>query len=345
MRAIERASLDFGACNVIIGDNGSGKTSLLEAVHILARGKSFRAHKPSHYIRYGAPYCVVRAYDDTQILALQKFADAKTIIKQNDTNISQSALTQLLPICVIDPSGMELLEMGSESRRAMLDWLLFHVKLDFYPTWQCYQQALKQRNTLLRMRHASAMHNPWAQILGAQGEQLHELRRGVMADWQRYFSQAIQTLLPKYADLISLHYHAGFDTNVPLCDTLMARLPSDTELGYTRMGAHRADVRILCDTRTAVQVLSRGEKKLLIVALRVSALQMMCAHGAMPMVLIDDIHAELDAHAITRLLSILVKLPAQYCITMLERSPLVQIGALWQDVLAYRVAEGKCRLD
>ena len=338
VRNIMHAELQTKAVNVFLGDNGSGKTSLLEAIFLLSRGRSFRHHEPKRYISHSKPNCTVwaRLDDGISTLAIQKSQDATTQIKHNQINLSaQSELTRLMPTIVIDPSGMATLEEGSSARRSLLDWLVFHVKPAFLPTWQNYNRLLKQRNLLIKTKpHAQAEIIAWDVMLCEYALRLHELRAQVFVMWQADFDHVLAELLPTHKQALTLSYQAGFDVSVPLLQTLQARIEQDISLGYTRVGAHRADLMIGYKTNgikeLAINVLSRGEKKLLITALKLSQLITLCrlVPDVSPVVLIDDIDAELDGVAVESLLGALFALPCQLFITSLKDDVLDAITAI-----------------
>lgn len=334
LRNLTSAHLSLADCNIFIGENGSGKTSLLEAVFLLSRGKTFRHHEPKRYISHHQRACTVWAKTHASTLAISKTLDNKnlatTTLKLGGQNIAtQSPLSYALPVLPIDPSGMSLLEEGSQTRRQMLDWLAFHVKPEFYGEWLTYQRLLKQRNLLLKSPNIHERVDEvqaWDYQLVHHANRLHECRLAVFDLWQKQFKNTLASLLPTYQDNIHLSYQAGFDEKVGLLAILHERLHADIELGYTRVGVHRADVvAILKQTSNdgkirvqAVDVLSRGEKKLLITALKLAQLQVICEHGAYPVVLIDDIDAELDHHAINKLLNTTLTLPCQLIMTSLQ---------------------------
>ncbi|MFB6348555.1 DNA replication/repair protein RecF [Moraxella sp. ZJ142] len=347
LRNLEQVAINLAACNLVIGANGSGKTSLLEAVFLLSRGKSFRHHESKRYICHHQTACTVWAttFDgqDLASLAIQKQINAvgksDTLLRYNEqTATSQSVLSLHLPVLLIDPVGMGLLDEGSTSRRQLLDWLAFHMKPEFYQQWLQYQRLLKQRNALLKNpaihRHLGEL-SAWDRQLSDCAVALHHYRYEVFEQWVACFDDMLKKLLPAYQDKLSLQYLAGFDTKDNLLDILNNRLNQDIELGYTRIGAHRADVLVILKQTNsdgqklreqATHVLSRGEKKLLITALRLSQLQLICqamSRGQItlnnpPMVLIDDIDAELDNHAIDVLLDTVLSLPCQSLISSLN---------------------------
>ncbi|WP_201606226.1 DNA replication/repair protein RecF [Psychrobacter immobilis] len=389
LRNLTKISLEPAACNIIIGANGSGKTSLLESIFLLSRGKSFRHHQPKRYIQHHQNNTTVHAkLNDSRTLAIQKQADATTILRLNQTTVyNQSILTEQLPTLLIDPSTMDMLEQGSASRRQLLDWLVFHMKQGFHPQWMAYQRLLKQRNSLLKItRHLTQVQlaelKSWDKGLSNHAALIHHYREQVFTEWQPYFAKSIVQLLPSYAEQLSLSYNAGYDTSVALDVQLNERLEQDLQLGYTRIGNHRADIHVhwrsdesisdqTTDARTAASVnsiqtklptlkeqaanvLSRGEKKLLITALRLSQLPLLLndrersdslnddlSSRATPVVLLDDITAELDDRAIEILLSTLAKLPCQVFMTSLADDILPLVHELWLQPNTFHVKQGK----
>ena len=390
LRNLTQVDLHFAACNVIIGANGSGKTSLLEAIFLLSRGKSFRHHQPKRYIQHHQNTATVHAkLDDSSTLAIQKQADATTVLRLNQTTVyNQSILTEQLPTLLIDPSTMDMLEQGSASRRQLLDWLVFHMKQGFHPQWVAYQRLLKQRNSLLKQtRHLTQVQlaelKSWDKGLSNHAALIHHYRERIFTEWQPYFAQSIAQLLPTYAEQLSLSYNAGYDTNVALDVQLNERLEQDLQLGYTRIGNHRADIHVhwrssnpaektssseSIDTASkaeanlklpvlkeqAANVLSRGEKKLLITALRLSQLPLLLEtekgmdssnndfqSRATPVVLLDDITAELDERAIDILLSTLAQLPCQVFMTSLTDDIVPLVNKYWSKPNMFHVKQGE----
>lgn len=331
--------------NLFIGDNGSGKTSLLEAIFLLSRGRSFRHHQPKHYIHHHHDHCIIWAKrqlsDSEQTFALKKNTDASTQLRYNNLpQANQSTLTKQLPTLIIDPLAITLLEHGTQDRRQLLDWLSFHLYDDFYSTWLSHNRLLKQRNALLRHAQKNqATFVAWDNALEQYANQLHQYRQNAFELWQTAFTQTVTTLLPRY-ECIHLSYQAGFDTQKSLSAILQTRLPLDIELGYTRIGAHRADIAIHLTYHTAfgtkkeqaVHILSRGEKKLLIIALKLAQLAVICQQSDKPpLVLIDDIGAELDKKALAILFKTLFALPCQLFITSLDDDILTIISE--QDLI------------
>ncbi|MEN3980547.1 DNA replication/repair protein RecF [Acinetobacter sp. CWB-B33] len=306
--------------NVFYGQNGSGKTSILEAVHLLATGRSFRTHIPKHYIQTDAADAIVFAQSATDKIGMQKMQSGEQLIKVNgDLVATQGQLAKILPLQLIDPQSTDIIDHGAKPRRQMLDWMMFHVEPEFYHAWQYYSRALKQRNSLLKTRRNLSLSDlePWNKMLSDYGEVLHMQRAGAVEQWKGFFEQDLKRLLPDLA--IALEYSPGFHSGTGLLNDLTNSHYKDIERRYTEYGPHRADLRLKTPLGDAEAVLSRGQKKLLIMALKLSQIAMLHACNRETVVLLDDLTAELDLTAQQRLIDRLSQLGSQVFVTTLDR--------------------------
>ncbi|MBF7689100.1 DNA replication/repair protein RecF [Acinetobacter rathckeae] len=304
---------------VLYGVNGSGKTSVLEAIHILATGRSFRTHMPKHYIQHHAPHAIIFAQTHADKVGVQKFSSGEQLIKINGDRVAtQGQLAQLLPLQHIDPLTTDIIDHGSKPRRELLDWLMFHVEPSFYQVWLHYTRTLKQRNSMFKHYKKPSLEDlqPWNNLLAEYGEQLHLQRVAVFMQWQVFFEQEVKKLLPDL--VLHLDYTAGFQTEIGLALLLEQQHHKDCERRYTEHGPHRADLKIKTEHGDATDMLSRGQKKLLMVALKLSQIAMLHASNKETVVLLDDITAELDCAAQQRLLTRLHTLGSQVFLTTLD---------------------------
>ena len=305
--------------NVFYGLNGSGKTSILEAIHLLATGRSFRTHIPKHYIQNETANAIVFAQSATEKIGMQKLLSGEQLIKVNGDHIAtQGQLAKILPLQHIDPQSTDIIDDGAKPRRQLIDWLMFHVESEFYQAWQYYSRALKQRNSLLKSRRNLTLQDlePWNKMLSEYGEILHIQRSAVVEQWKVYFEQDLQQLLPDLE--ITLEYSAGFHSKQGLLHDLTVHHQKDLDRRYTEYGPHRADLRLKTTLGDADVVLSRGQKKLLMMALKLSQIAMLHAGNKETVVLLDDLTAELDLTAQRRLIERLSQLGSQVFITTLE---------------------------
>ncbi|EPF94593.1 DNA replication and repair protein RecF [Acinetobacter gyllenbergii] len=311
--------------NIFYGANGSGKTSILESIHLLATGRSFRTHIPKHYIQYEADDAIVFAQSASERIGMQKLASGEQLIKVNgDTIATQGQLAKLLPLQHIDPQSTDIIDHGAKPRRQLLDWLMFHVEPEFYFAWQYYSRALKQRNSLLKTRRNLSLADlePWNKMLSDYGEILHSQRVGIVEQWNQFFHEDLQQLLPNLQ--IELEYSAGFHTEQGLLQDLIQQHQKDLDRRYTEYGPHRADLRLKTPFGNADDVLSRGQKKLLIMALKLSQIAMLHASNKETVVLLDDLTAELDLAAQQRLIERLSQLGSQVFMTTLDHASVLK---------------------
>lgn len=320
VRNLETVALtELQPFNVFYGQNGSGKTSLLEAIHLLATGRSFRTYTPRHYIQHQKTDAIVFAQSATDKIGMQKLSTGEQNIKVNgDPIATQGQLAKLLPLQHIDPQSTDILDHGSKPRRQMLDWLMFHVEPEFYAVWQYYARALKQRNRLLKQYpppHIDTL-SPWNQLIVQYGETLHQQRLAIVERWQHFLQQELLHLLPDIP--IEMEYIAGFHSDLGLAHDLASHHAKDVEKRNTEYGPHRADLRLKTALGRVDDVLSRGQKKLLITALKLSQIAMLHASNRETVVLLDDLTAELDSSAQQRLLKRLSQLGSQVFMTTLD---------------------------
>lgn len=306
--------------NIFYGRNGSGKTSILEAIHLLATGRSFRTYTPKHYIQHHERDTMVFAQSYDYRIGLQKLSSGEQIMRVNGDNVAtQGQLARLLPVQVIEPQSTEIIDQGAKPRRQLLDWLMFHVEPEFYPIWQNYSRALRQRNALLKTYPVPNLQQfeGWNQIIAEEGERIHLLREIVIARWQILIQEELALLLPDIK--IEIDYYAGYSVEQGLIAQLDQGLQKDIDRRTTQYGVHRADLRLKTPIGYADDVLSRGQKKLLIIALKLAQIALLNRSNKETVVLLDDLTAELDVQAQHRLLHRLHQLESQVFLTTLDQ--------------------------
>lgn len=319
LRNINNLSLNpHPGINLIFGENGSGKTSILEGIHLLGLGRSFRTHLTRRFIQHEEDQCsVFSELDNGFTIGIEKNKTGQTTLRiQGENQTSAAVLAEYLPLQVIDPDGYRLLEDGPKLRRQFLDWGVFHVEHQFMSLWQRVQQALKQRNGALRQQLPVEQVTLWDAVLIEAGDALDQLRCCYFEEFCRVF----EGLLPKLLDYddLKIKYYRGWKAELSLADALAAGLGRDMQVGYTGCGPHRSDIKITVGkgATPAVDVLSRGQQKLLACALRLthgfllrSRVDKQCLY------LVDDMAAELDETRRTLLAEVLLAQEAQVFIT------------------------------
>jgi DNA replication and repair protein RecF len=318
LRCVASAALEFSPqLNLIAGENGAGKTSILEAIFLLARGRSFRTRNTERLIRHGQPRLTVfgRTDDAPPMQAgIEVAQDGGTRARINGENVqSLLELSGVVPVQAIDPEIHKLVDQGPERRRRWLDWLVFHVEPSFGNHWSRYTRALKQRNAALKSGVANL--DAWDVELTRNGEAITEARQRTLLRLTPILEQNFQ----RFGDLgVSVGFSAGWLADTRLQDALVAHADRDRKQGTTTAGPHRADVLLRRQQRVARETLSRGQQKLTAVAMVVSQLRLLQLELRRPAVLLlDDPAAELDERNLQRLFEELASLKCQMIATSL----------------------------
>lgn len=308
--------------NVIYGANGSGKTSVLEAIHVLARAKSFRCGRLAQVARRGtAGFTVaaqVRSLDETIVPLRVDYDNRGLAITVNRQPHQRSAeLTAHLPLTLINSDSHQLFEGGPGERRRFVDWGVFHVEHSYLPIWKRYHRALRQRNAALR--HANpAGFSAWDMELVQNGVEIDRLRRAYIARLIPWFVHLTGELLDMTAPDIT--YASGWPEDRTFGDLLATEAHLDREARMTRHGPHRADVLLRSGGVHVEHAVSRGQQKLLACALLLSQAAVTAQHGRTGgVILIDDLPAELDPAHRNRLLRAVLGMRQQTFVTATEK--------------------------
>jgi DNA replication and repair protein RecF len=307
--------------NVFYGQNGSGKTSVLEAIHILSVGKSFRHHQVDNLINYNSSSLAVVGRLQSTVnqysVGIEKQTRGKTTIRVNGENChSAAALAKLLPQQLIHPDSDMLISGSPKLRRQFIDWGLFHVEQKFFSIWQQLQKILKQRNAALKLQQSREQISCWDEEYVTISQEISQMRRQYLLQLQPLFNHMINFLLKK--PVINIAYQQGWQG-----DNLLALLAKnyyrDLQLGYTQFGPQRDDMGIYSAQRPIAEILSRGEQKLVVVALRLAQGQLLQRiTNESCIFLLDDFAAELDIPHRQKMIEILNDLGAQVFLTTIE---------------------------
>jgi DNA replication and repair protein RecF len=317
--------------NVIFGENASGKTSLLEAIHFLARVRSFRTTRPQQLVMRGCDALMVRGVMDHGSRLAIRWAPERTEVRIDQEDVrSLSVLARHLPIQVVNSESQRLLQDGPQVRRSFLDWGLFHVEQSFYDSWRRYDRALRQRNHALRTGD-ERLARSWEPELVAQADVLTEQRSRFIEELGGHLSAMLLQWLPD--EDVTLAYRTGWPAGRSLSEVFDANRGRERELGYTLYGPHRGDLLIRSQGVEAQHRLSRGQQKLLVIGLLLAATRLAQGHGG-AITLIDDLPAELDANRREEVLAVLLNVGAQVFVTSTDREsiPLEPGQAGWFHV-------------
>lgn len=331
--------------NLIEGGNGAGKTSILEAAHMLSHGASFRSHKTENLIRHGAAFIslfgeVISAGGQHRLGMLLRAGRWQAKLDGNAATPLSDLFTACAVVC-FEPGSHSLISGGSEGRRSYLDWGMFHVEHEFADWSRRYRRALRQRNATLKQQGSDEELTVWGHEMALVAEPLTRAR-------ERYMGELLEALRPLFAQFLpelgapGLRFRPGWPRDEALEDALARGLSRDRMLGHTTRGPHRADWTLSFEAAPVHEQLSRGQEKLCAIACLLAQAQLFeQARGEWPIIALDDFCSELDATHQRECLAMLVASGAQILVTGTDfPEPLVQ---RFPPARTFHVEQGKVR--
>jgi len=306
--------------NLIYGRNASGKTSVLEAMAYLGRGKSFRGAATTDLVRHGEQEFVLfgRVLDGDHVskVGVRNSHEGLEMRIDGDSAGGAAALAEALPLQIIDPDVHELVAGAPEQRRRYLDWIAFHVERGYLDTWRRFRRALKQRNAALRSGASLAVLEGWNTEFAELAAAVDTGRRAALAVAADGLAEAGTDLL---GSEVAFEYRSGWNEDYGLLAALQGSSERDRQQGNTQYGPHRGDVKLEFDARKARKLVSRGQQKLLACAMVLAAAETAQTVRERPLLLLlDDPGAELDKEALGRLMRRVAGLGSQVIATSLE---------------------------
>lgn len=282
--------------NWLVGENGAGKTSVLEGIYMLGRGRSFRSARPAAVIQHGVDQLrVVGRRSDGLVLGIERSGDGwrGRIAGRDCQRISEFAAA--LPLVLVEPDSHRLIDGGPDRRRQYLDWQLFHVEPHYLGAWQRYARLLRQRNAALKSRASNGVLDALDGPLVPAAELLDGLRRQQVNSIAETAEDLLDRLGVRLPGALQCEYRRGYPADQALADALRVQRESDRERGFTQRGPHRADLVLRVNEQAATQELSRGQQKLLALALLLAQLSLLERLATRePVLLLDDPVSELD---------------------------------------------------
>lgn len=320
-RCVAKAELALHArCNLISGENASGKTTLLEAMFFLGRGRSFRTPQAETLVRSGSAEFLltsrIQSGGRSQPLGM-RYSKAGIEARYGGRPVGGLAeLATVLPAQAIDPEVHRLVEGGPSERRRYLDWGVFHVEPGFIGHWRRYQRALKQRNAALRAEQPERLVRVWDTELADSGEHVAALRQAYVDRLGPHVARVGERLLDAPVEIV---LHRGWAADRPLAESLEIAWTRDRARGLTHSGPHRADLAVRFEGALARDRVSRGQQKLAASSLLLGQLRCDAELGSeVALLLVDDPAAELDEGHLRGLLQEVSDVSAQLVVTALD---------------------------
>lgn len=330
--------------NFIHGKNGSGKSALIEAVHVLGRAKSFRTSSIKPVITFLQKDLIVAAdivnKQSNVHIGIRMDGNEMDIRINQRSNRKRVHLAYELPLQIIHPKSFELLDSGSKIRREFLDWGIFHHNEKFLEAWRRYKQALLQRNVLLKAKSVNQLH-VWNNELVYYGMLVTRFREEYLTALSGILNQTTRYFL-NYTN-IDFQLMTGWSKHSDLNQELVNDLEKDLRYGYTNSGPHRGDFQLLIDKISAKDILSRGQLKLLVFCLKLAQVELIIKEkNEFGCLLIDDFAAELDRENRLKALKYLQQLNCQAFITTTEYEDFGDLSFI-NNFKVFHVEHGKIK--
>jgi DNA replication and repair protein RecF len=323
VRCIAEAELAFHPERTYLyGANGAGKTSILESIYLLGRGRSFRTREIRRLVRRGnagfGVFAEVEQAGGVRRLGVGYAEGALEKRIDGDSTVGIAALAAVLPVHVIDPGGHRLIESGPVERRRFLDWGVFHVEPDYLEAWRRYRRVLGQRNAALKAGAADIQ--SWTAALVEAGAAVHTRR----AEYVERLAAAVRAVSSRVIDGgVEIAYRRGWPARHSFEEALEAEALARVGDRVTGVGPHRADLEITIAENRVRDQASRGQQKLIAAALVLGQVEVLAGQRAeRGVLLVDDPASELDRETLAKLLAALEATPAQLVLTGLTLAQL-----------------------
>lgn len=302
IRSHKEYSIQFSPeVTIITGVNGSGKTSLLEAIYLSLQGSSFRGSDGELLQKEGPWWRIDTVLDDQQLRTIKYNPEKQTSRKQFVIDTKTTARLpqkQKHPVVLFEPEDLRLLHGSPARRRQFIDRFISQLNPLYGPSLRKYERALKQRNNLLKSAYNSDDQLfAWNVALAEHGAYIIEQRIAFTEQLNQNLAGLYQEIAGTHDD-VSIHYSHTFvgDIKQKLLNELHAHLERDRYLGNTSVGPHRHDVIFEINHSPALSTASRGEARTIVLALKfleVDIIEQLT--GKTPIILLDDVFSELDA--------------------------------------------------
>ena len=313
-RSFKSSSFNLGKNNLILGKNGAGKSSLLEAIFFILSKKSFRTSSLNAMVNFESSFFKVDA-----ILNEEKFSFTKDL-SSSIKSIEGNSQNNFLPL-ILNNFSLNLLEAPKENRRSFIDYLMFHVEHDYKIIHLKFKKALAQRNRALKKSSSSELKS-WTKVFIDLSQKLTKMKLEFIDSFLKSFPTFVDTSpIPKALQekfkSISISYDKGWKDN--LLEELRGSFVKDQARGFTSLGPQTSDLRVKINNQDSGNILSRGEQKLLILLIYLFFTK--AYNDLRPnktIFLLDDLPSELDEKNLDLALNLLQSADCQLFITSLE---------------------------
>jgi len=311
---IQQAEIDFShGINCLVGENGAGKTNVLDALYYLSFCKSYFNSVDSQNITHEQEFFVVqgqyeRLEDNEHIYCGLKRGQKKRFKRNKKEYGKLSEHIGLLPLVMISPADEQLINEGSEQRRKYIDGVIAQYDKPFLDDLMRYNRSLLQRNATLKQMREKGSRD--FSMLDLWDEQLEQLAQRIYRKRSDFIEELVPVFQKYYAYIsdgkeeIALNYKSHMHEG-DLKSQLLEMRAKDSVLGYTTRGIHKDDLELLLGGYSIKKIASQGQKKTFLIALKLAQYEFIQKHnGIKPILLLDDIFDKLDDARSKRLLQL-----------------------------------------
>ncbi len=313
---ISEAKLDFSPkFNCFIGNNGEGKTNLLDAIYYLSFCHSMFSNIDSLLMKHNTDFFMIQGeylHDDREteeVIYAGMKRGVKKMFKRNNKNYKRlSEHIGIVPLIIVSPDDASLISGGSEERRRLLDIVISQYDNNYINSLNRYNKALQQRNALLKMEDAEpdpTLLSLWEEEMAREGEYIYEQRNKFVEAFTPVFNRVYQSISDG-KEKVTLSYTSHCQRG-PLLEVIQRDRHKDRAVGHSLHGIHRDDLEMLIDGYPMKREGSQGQTKTYVISLKLAQFDFLCnksAEGNTPLLLLDDIFDKLDAHRVQRIVQL-----------------------------------------
>ena len=344
---IQEAKLELSPnINCFIGHNGAGKTNVLDAVYFLSFCHSAQTTQDSLVIRHDQDFFMMEGtYEDFTIHCGMKRGAKKVVRRDKKAYQRLSEHIGLIPIVMVSPTDIQLIEGSSEERRRLMDIVISQLDRSYIDSLNRYNKALQQRNAMLKMEDREPdpeILSLWEEQMAREGEVIYQKRQNFVEQLIPLFQQYYETISGGH-EQVSLKYTSHCQRG-PLLEVIQRDRFKDRAVGYSLHGIHRDDLEIMLDGHPMRREGSQGQQKTFVIALKLAQFEFLKRTNAQttPLLLLDDIFDKLDAQRVEQIIQLVASDQfGQIFITDTNRDHIDQILSKSDfDYKLYNVANG-----